>query len=87
MRMLPARYRLRLREFLLLVMLASLVAASFAIRAEDGRPGGRPRLCRHARRPGRVDAEYVAEGSSWRGGGWRWRRRYPRIGPPGVTCG
>ena len=69
MRMLPARYRLRLREFVLLVTLASLVAASFAIPARTADLEVAQGYAAQAHRA-RVDAEYVAGGSSGRGNGW-----------------
>jgi hypothetical protein len=56
----PVRFRLRLREFLLLVMLAALVAAGFAIRA---RTADLEVAHGHAARAYRVrvEAKYLAE--------------------------
>lgn len=60
MRMPPVRFRLRLREFLLLVMLVALIAAGFAIRA---RTADWEVAHGHAARAyrARVEARYLAE--------------------------
>jgi hypothetical protein len=68
MRMPPVRFRLRLREFLLLVMLASIVAAYFAMRARTADLKVAEVYAAHAHRA-RVEAKDLAgqiEFDRWR---------------------